>query len=234
MGFFNSTAGRVIAGAATGGQSEVVRFAAGALRGGGGGGELYSRQLLEGRKAQIADFASQLSLARQKYLSSLNSMYDKAYARFTGNAEASLAGRGLSVRGGAFASTLAKETSRYQSELEPLAFQAEREDLGTIDSAYANLFNTHFGADSSERLARYDRAGKNSQAIGQFAGMAGLTLLGAAVGGPPGAAAGAKIGSSMGSGSFGTTPRVGDGYNPYSGGFNNTPTRRLNLFGSII
>lgn len=88
------------------------------------------------RQLQISQFAAGLAQARARYLTSLGNMYNDAFARFSGNAEAGFANRGLAVSGGAFASALARETGRYQAELTPLAYQAEREDLASVDNAY--------------------------------------------------------------------------------------------------
>lgn len=130
------------------------------------------------RNAQIAGFAKQLAGARAKYLSSLNNMYNSAYARFSGNAEAGFASRGMSVSGGAFASTLAKQTAQYQSELEPLAFQAEREDLSRVDSAYGANSGSYMGAISGGPGMQYQAENQNMRDIGGFAGQLAMMKYG--------------------------------------------------------
>jgi hypothetical protein len=167
--------GRALAAGATMGQSELWGQVGGFFN--GGSKDLYSRELINRRRSEIDNFAGQLSQARSKYLNSLQSMYNNAYARFSGNAEAGFANRGLAVNGGAFASALARETSRYQSELEPLAFQAEREDLNTVESLRQNLFGSEFGADVGERTARYQNNAENMRAIGGFGTRLGLAAL---------------------------------------------------------
>ena len=126
---------------------------------------IYSR-----RRQEIGDFAAQLTGARQKYLTSLGSMYDKAYTRFSGNAEAGFASRGLSVQGGAFASALAKESARYESELAPLAFQAEREDLYKIDDAYASAAGMNASGRSGGPGMSFLAQREDSQSLGRFTG----------------------------------------------------------------
>lgn len=207
MGFDFARAG---IGAATFGGSEYFGMAQrtlGGLMGGGGGGDLYSRELIDKRRAEINDFASQLTGARQKYLTSLGNMYDKAYTRFSGNAEVGFASRGLAVNGGAFASALAKESARYQSELEPTAFQAEREDLNAAEGYRNSLFSSVFNADANERGAKFENSNANSRSIGGFAAQLGLMGAGYALGGPVGAGVASKVGSQWvgGNGSFGNS-----------------------------
>ena len=122
------------------------------------------------RRKEIGAFADQLTAARQKYLTSLGNMYDKAYARFSGNAEAGFASRGLAVNGGAFASALARKTADYQAELEPLAFQAEREDLARIDSAYAGAAGMNATGRAEQGIEAFRAGRSDSAALGRFVG----------------------------------------------------------------
>lgn len=114
----------------------------------------------EARNSQISAFAQSLASARAKYMTSLKSMYDNAYSRFSGNAEAGFASRGMSVSGGAFASTLARETGRMQQEGDVLAADMERDDLRSVDNAYGANSNGYMSAISSGPTAQYtgDRA----------------------------------------------------------------------------
>lgn len=121
------------------------------------------------RNSQISEFAQNLASARTKYLSSLNNMYNTAYARFSGNAEAGFAARGLQVNGGAFASTLAKQTALYQSQLEPQVYQAEASDLKSVDSAYGANSNSYLSAISGGPMAQYNGARQDAASAGGFA-----------------------------------------------------------------
>ena len=166
---------------------------------------LYAR-----RRQEIGDFAAQLTGARQKYLTSLGSMYDKAFARFSGNAEAGFAARGLQVGGGAFASALAKETSRYQSELEPLAYNAEREDLRTIDDRYAAAAGMNAEGRKEGAKMEFLAGREDSEAIGRLLGTLtsySLATKGFGYGGTGGGTESWNIGSGSLSG-----PRTGTRY----------------------
>lgn len=125
--------------------------------------------MLQGRRAEIDKFETNLNAARGRYLQSLGNMYNTAYARFAGNAEAGFANRGLAVNGGAFASTLARETASNQANLEPLAYSAEREDLGAVDAARGNVFSTAFGASNQFNMNERNISSANMRSLGGFA-----------------------------------------------------------------
>lgn len=126
---------------------------------------LYSKRL-----GEIGDFKNTLDMARSKYLASLGNMYNDAYSRFSGNAEAGFANRGLAVNGGAFASALAKKTAEYQSELTPLAYNAEREDARYVDSAYAGAASMNASMRSGGPIAQYNAGREDSAALGRLSG----------------------------------------------------------------
>ncbi len=133
----------------------------------------YDENWFAARKAQIGTFEQNLAAARGRYLTSLGNMYNQAYSRFSGNAEAGFAARGLQVNGGAFASALANKTADYQAQLEPLAFQAEREDLGNVQNMYAGLFNSQTAAKMGQSNLGFQTGVENDRAMGGF----GTSLL---------------------------------------------------------
>lgn len=136
----------------------------------------YLDNLYSQRKGQIADFQSQLQAARTRYLSSLNNMYAQSYGRFSQNAEAGFANRGLAVNGGAFASALAKKSADYQAQLEPLAYQAEREDINAVDNAYGQAANMYAGGRAGGAGMEYQANRADSGAFGGL--MSNLTMFG--------------------------------------------------------
>lgn len=169
-------------GAVSGAASGAAAGPWGALIGGAAGGLMgalspqkkgpdYSNitNLYNQRNIQIGQFAASLADARAKYLTSLNNMYNTAYSRFSGTAEAGFANRGLAVNGGAFASTLAKQTALYQSQLEPAVYQNEREDLGTIDKAYGANTNGYMTAISGGPALAFGADREDSKAFGAAA-----------------------------------------------------------------
>lgn len=178
MAFSDMNTGlRVGLGFATGGASEVTGRAMDFL-GGSGKKPWYDPAVFAARRAEIGRFGESLASARAKYVGSLKTMYDHAYSRFTNNAEAGFAARGLQVGGGAFASALAKQTADYQAQLEPQVYQAERQDLGTLDNAYGNLFNADVAARSGSGNAEYTADRSDRQALGNFAGQLAMRGFG--------------------------------------------------------
>ncbi len=127
----------------------------------------------EARNSQINEFARNLGAARARYLTSLNNMYSSAFSRFSGGEEVKYANRGLPVNGGAFASALAKKSAEYQSQLEPMAFNAEREDLNNIDAARGRNSSGYMSAISGGPEAAYkggrEDMGGFAQTLGRFA-----------------------------------------------------------------
>jgi hypothetical protein len=169
------------------------------------------------RNKQIESFASSLADARTKYLSSLNNMYNDAYSRFSGNAEAGFANRGMAVNGGAFASALAKKSAEYQSQLTPEVYKAESADLRSVDAAYGQNSGSYMSAISGGPGIQYQG---DRQDMGSFAQLLGKYSQ-------------PTISGWMDNGSG------GGGYNAYSGTYGNTtpntnsypvtPTNRLGL-----
>ena len=181
-----------MAGASVGATAGPWGALAGGIAGGAMGfmkkksGSLYDRDLLARRAREIDSFSMSLAAARQKYLTSLGTMYNDAYSRFVPDAEAAFAARGFSPVGGAFQSALGKEAARYQSELTPAMFEAEREDLTNVENLRGSLFGAEFGADMGERQARYTSGREDSRALGQLGGQSLLALLQAKFGGAGG------------------------------------------------
>ena len=155
-----------------------IGFVAGGLMGSGiFGGERkpwYDEGWFNQRRAAIGQFEQNLAGARARYLTSLGNMYNQAYSRFSGNAEAGFAARGLQVNGGAFASALANKTADYQAQLEPAAFEAEREDLGNVQNLYAGLFSAQTAAKAGQANTMYNTGVQNDRSLGRFVGQLGL------------------------------------------------------------
>lgn len=124
------------------------------------------------RQASIKNFAANLAASRARYMASLKGMYDNAYARFSGNAEAGFAGRGLAVNGGAFASALATKAADYQFEGDLKFAGMEREDLNSVDSAEGVNSGAYMSAISGGPALQYsgDRAdmGGFAQTLGRY------------------------------------------------------------------
>lgn len=131
------------------------------------------------RNAQIASFAASLGAARAKYMTSLNNMYNDAYTRFSGNAEAGFAGRGMAVNGGAFASALARESGRMSFEGANLAAGMEREDLRSVDNAYAGNGSGYMSSISGGPALQYNADREDMRSIGGFAGKLAMMKAGA-------------------------------------------------------
>lgn len=137
------------------------------------------------RQSQIASFAQNLASSRARYMTSLNNLYNDAYTRFSGNAEAGFASRGLSVSGGAFASTLAKEAGRMSFEGANIGAGMEREDIRSIDGAYGANSNAYMGSlgqlasgglNASVAAASEDR--QDIRSMGSFAGSLAMRYMG--------------------------------------------------------
>ncbi len=158
-------------GAAVGG---AAGLAMGFLPGKKGPDYGYLDNIYNERKSQIGAFGVQLANTRASYLSSLNNMYNSAFARFSGNAEAGFANRGLAVNGGAFASALARQTSMYQSQLEPQVYEAERGDIKYLNDSYGQAANMYVGGRSGGAVAAYNGNREDMQNMGSFAGKLAL------------------------------------------------------------
>lgn len=148
-----------------------------AFGGGGSKKPWYDESWFNQRESQINTFESNLNSARTNYLTSLNNMYNQAYSRFSGNAEAGFANRGMSVSGGAFASALAKKTAEFQAQGDVTAAQMAREDLGTVEGFRSALFGMKTSVKSGAANMEYATSQANQRAFGNFAGnvmMAGI------------------------------------------------------------
>ncbi len=193
MGMTGAATGAVVGGpigAAVGG---VAGLAMGGFMGGKSGPNMSGvKTQYEQRSAQIGQFAASLGAARAKYLTSLNNMYNSAYSRFSGNAEAGFASRGLAVNGGAFASALAKKSAEFQAELEPLAFTAEREDLYKVDQAYGVNSSAYMGALNGSAAMGYQGDREDMRSMGSFAGQLALRSMGPSSGREYGSGGGAN------------------------------------------
>ncbi len=140
-------------------------------------GPQYDDSWFNERESQINLFKLELNGARASYLSSLGNMYNDAYTRFTNNAIPSFANMGLGVDSGAFASALAYKTSEYESQLKPLAYQAQREDINAVDKARSNLWGIKTNAKVGARDIGYQTEQANNRAYGQFAGDLALSYV---------------------------------------------------------
>lgn len=111
--------------------------------------EGYSKGDLEYLAAQrareIDSFSRQLAQARARYAARIPQLQKEAFNRFTPELEANLAGRGLQVSGGAFASAAARRGTELQADLETQLYGQEREDIGAVESMRSALANAQFG-----------------------------------------------------------------------------------------
>lgn len=180
--------GAIAAGSVTGGLGAPAGAAIGGALGGMTGGAIggmfdgedkpwYDESWFYKRGTQIDDFENALNTARQQFLTSVGNMYNTAYARFSGNAEAGFAARGLAVNGGAFASALAKKTSEYQSQLEPMAYEAQRQDIRDVQKYREALFGQKVAAKSGAQNMAWQQGNAEDAAMGQFAGNVGMEFL---------------------------------------------------------
>lgn len=162
----------------------VPGAALGAALGGAAGGTVgslfgkkgqpwYDEGWFAERSAQINTFEQKLAASRAKYLTSLKGMYDRAFTRFTQNAEPGFANRGLSVDSGAFATALARQTADYESQLAPVESEWERQDLGTVEGMRGNLFGQKVAAKSGASNLAWGADREAGQSAGKFAASLG-------------------------------------------------------------
>jgi hypothetical protein len=144
-------------------------------------GDGYDPRLIAQRQQEIADYSNQLAVARGRYKTSLNSMYDTSFAKFMPMAQARLKGQGKGVSGGAYASALARESASNTANMLPSLAQMEQADIRSVDSARANLFGQQFQASTSDMMGRQAQAraseGQMWGAVGQGVG-AGIGMWG--------------------------------------------------------
>jgi len=100
-------------------------------------------------------------------------MYTSAYARFSGGAEAGFASRGMSVSGGAFASTLARETGRMSFEGANIESGMEREDIRSVDSAYGSNSGAYMSGLAGGVLGEFAGGRANAAGFGSLLADAG-------------------------------------------------------------
>ncbi len=168
-------------GSAVPGVGTAIGAGVGALAGGalgylssGDNGPQYDQSWFDERTSQINQYQAALEGARSSYLSSLGRMYNDAYTRFNANIQPTFANRGFGVDSGAFAQALAYKTSEYQAQLNPIAYQAQREDLNNVNTARGNLFNTEIAARTGGANLGYQASNQQSAALGGFAMNLGL------------------------------------------------------------
>lgn len=184
------------------------------FRNGGGGNDLFSRELIMNRRSEIASFEKTLAAARASYLTSLGNFYNNSFNRFAPQAEAMYAGRGLQVTGGAFQSALAKQAADYNASLSTTAYEDEREDAKTVEGLRQNLFGSTFDADARERGMKYQNKNENMKAIGGFAGQLGMMGVGYALGGPAGGMAASQLYGGFGNSGYEGGSALNLGYRP--------------------
>lgn len=147
------------------------------------------------RSADIDKFEKQLSEARGNYESSLRNMYSTAFNQYMPNIEAQYAGHGMQVSGGGFASALAKVSAMNTAQMLPQVYDAQRQDLNTVQGYRNSLFGAQTGANNAMSMANlqndysssmYDRQ-RQDQMMGQLGGFAMNAGLLYATGGMSGA-----------------------------------------------
>lgn len=159
---------------------------AGLLMGGAGsmfgGGPNFGpiNDLISQRQAEINAFEQRLESARNNVLSNYQNLQSTTMARFMPMAEAQLAGRGLSVGSGAFASALAKEAVGLQGNYDAMNANMTEKNLYDVENERANLFGSRLGVANQQMMIPFEQkqqllgAGLGILGMGAKAGMAAM------------------------------------------------------------
>lgn len=119
-----------------------------------------ARQNFSDRASQIDALNQNLTANAARYSTALGNFQNLATQRFADLTQAKQAGRGLDVRGGAFASALA----RNQGDLVTQAAMDEQKlgmsNLGTVDAARGDLFGKRAAAEAASDAARWGYGSK--------------------------------------------------------------------------
>lgn len=128
------------------------------------------------RDRQIGAFSNSLAQARQQYYQTTLPNYQKyAMSRFMPQIESNLAGRGLQMSGGAFGSALARQSADFQAQQSLGQYQDTRNDLNSVNNAYAQNYGGLMGATSQNLGAPAQN--NNLQDLTTGAGQLGSALL---------------------------------------------------------
>lgn len=129
------------------------------------------------RQRQIDDFAAKLEAARGNVLSNYQNLATSTVKNFMPQFEASLAGRGISANGGAFASGVGREAANLQSGYNMLNANMTSIDMSTIAGMEEGLFAPSMNLGTMETMIPWQMQQENKQAIGTLTGV-GANLLG--------------------------------------------------------
>lgn len=123
------------------------------------------------RAREIDNFSNQLTGLRTRYSAALANFGNYTFNRFVPQAEASFAGRGLNVTGGAFQSALARKAADIQQSEGLEMYNRERSDIGAVNDAWSALRAAQLGGGFS------NMGGVAPDPTGEAMGMLSSALL---------------------------------------------------------
>lgn len=147
----------------------------------GGGGGNFDDAFYRQRTGEIDAFARELAAQRQNYKTKLEQLQSNAFNRFVPDYEAKLAGRGLQVSGGAYASGLGRESAQLQGQLEEALASREQQDAYKVQDLKSAIYGQWGAADTQAQMARISRGNAQQDALmsglGNFAGQVALNAF---------------------------------------------------------
>lgn len=152
------------------------------LFGGGGNGGFYNPAIFNQRSQQIQDFQNNLATARNRYLNNYQNFTKNQFlTQLMPDMAAQFAGRGLQMNGGAYSAELARQAAAAQGHAIDVGYQAENQDLNTVNNAQADLFNQQVGAYNASAATEAQNSMQRrlalQNAIGGLAGQASGALF---------------------------------------------------------
>lgn len=144
------------------------------------------------RQHQIDEFSNQLESARNNVLANYQNLQKHTMARFSGAFEASLAGRGLSPTGGAFASGVGQKAGELESQYDTLNTNMTEKNLYDVENMRSQLFGSQMGLAEGETMIPYQAGQAKNAFMMNLLGSGAKMAMGAALG-PGGAAASSLI-----------------------------------------
>lgn len=144
----------------------VIGGAVGAF--GGSKGPNYGAldDLISQRRSEIEAFSQRLESARNNVLTQYKNLQATTMARFAPALEASLAGRGLTVGSGAFASGIAHEAVGLQAGYDELNTNMTEKNLYDVDNLRAGLFAPQMQLGAMKAKSAYEARSAMMNAMG--------------------------------------------------------------------
>lgn len=177
---------------------------------GGGGNHIDMTPITNAynsRLGQINDFSNKLASARNSYLASAQNLSNTAFNQYWQNAQAQMAGRGLSTNSGAFSSALARESAMLGGQMATNAWQSDMGNAGAVNNAYARAYGTYAPELMNGQLFNANIDNQNAQALGNLVGTVGGAAMGTWMGGAPAGSFMSRfagnLGYGMGAGMYG-------------------------------